>query len=328
MRPRPLPHLPSRVHRPGRGRARATIPFIDLGFVDQAAEALLGAGNGDVIDAIPHLVATLTTDGRVRSINRAGREMVGPIAGEGIADRVPEPWRSRLVREGLPTAMRCGAWQGELSILGVDGAEIPVSQTIVAHRDVRGAPDYLVTFMRDVSERRRFEAQLVYFVDHDRVTGLFNRSRFEEEVERALEAAGRTGAPGSLVVLDIDSFGSINRRAGMRAADELLVGVARELRALEPPAIAARLAGDSFAVLLPGIEASGAARIADGLRRAVAAAAEPASCPATASLGVAGWSARDDDPGELIVRAERALALARERGGDAVAIAGPESRAR
>lgn len=333
---REQPHFPSHLHRGRRGASTAqpatTVGTIDTRFVDDAADAIVRAGRTDVLDAIPHLVATLSPDGRLLSVNRAGREMLGvgtaePPSGVHFAAHVPEPWRDGFVHEVLPAAVRQGVWQGELAILGPDGEDLPIVGTLVAQRDESGALASLVMFARDVSERRRFEAQIVYFVDHDRLTGLYNRSRFHEEVARALRASGSEG-PGAVVVIDVDGFRRVNERIGSGASDDLLADVAGLLRLLPAPAVAARLEGDAFAILLPAADAPEAVGFAERIRHEIAETARTAGCDigVTASAGVALLGGPDDEAGRVIARAERALEEAKRGGGDRARLAGPVRR--
>ena len=93
-----------------------------------------------------------------------------------------------------------------------------------------GEIDGRVWSFRDISERKQFEAQLVHVANHDPLTGLFNRRRFDEELDRQLSEAQRYGTHGALLFLDLDQFKDVNDSRGHRAGDDLLTSLALLLR--------------------------------------------------------------------------------------------------
>jgi len=112
-------------------------------------------------------------------------------------------------------------------------------------------PLHLVTQLQDISERKEMARRLEYVVDHDFLTGLMNRRRFEEELTRETVRATRYGNSGAVLLLDIDNFKDINDTFGHRAGDDVLKGVAGLLRErLRDTDLIARVGGDEFAVLL------------------------------------------------------------------------------
>ena len=117
-----------------------------------------------VLEATTDLVGMADPNGNILYLNQAGRRMTGlgdqPVANLRIA-RFHPPWAYDLIaHQGIPAAIRAGAWSGETALLGPDGREIPVSQVILSHRDTAGRLEYLSTIMRDISDRQRSEAVL------------------------------------------------------------------------------------------------------------------------------------------------------------------------
>ncbi|MBI3940611.1 MAG: GGDEF domain-containing protein [Acidobacteria bacterium] len=107
----------------------------------------------------------------------------------------------------------------------------------------------------EIRARERFEAQLSHLANHDPLTGLFNRRRFEEELAHHLKAAGRYGTRGALLWLDLDGFKGVNDSLGHQAGDRFLVSLARLLeKQVRETDIIARLGGDEFAILSPNID--------------------------------------------------------------------------
>ena len=115
-----------------------------------------------------------------------------------------------------------------------------------------GSPLHFLTQVQDVTERRRYEAELRHMADHDALTGLLNRRAFERELERHVDHVARYGPRGAAVLLDVDLFKNVNDTLGHSAGDQLICKVADALREqVRDGAVIARLGGDEFAVLIP-----------------------------------------------------------------------------
>jgi diguanylate cyclase (GGDEF)-like protein len=105
--------------------------------------------------------------------------------------------------------------------------------------------------------------ELARLANHDLLTGLVNRRRFEDELGARLAETRRYGTSGALLVLDLDRFKPINDEHGHAAGDAMLKAVAATLRAtVRATDIVARLGGDEFAVVLPHTSVEGAATCA------------------------------------------------------------------
>lgn len=121
----------------------------------------------------------------------------------------------------------------------------------------------------------------------DALTGLANRRHFDEMLPRELAAAERTGAPLSLMILDIDHFKRINDEHGHARGDQVIEAIGRLLRKnVRRPSFASRYGGEEFAVLLPNTDAAQAMTLAERLRVLVETEL-PCGLPVTASLGLA-----------------------------------------
>ena len=197
-----------------------------------------------------------------------------------------------------------------------------------------GAQDYLVKgkangdtiarALRHSIERRRSEERLQYMADHDPLTGLLNRRRLEEELDRHAEQVRRYGAEGALLVLDLDHFKHINDSLGHRAGDELIVTVARLLRTrLRSSDFVARLGGDEFALLLPKGGAADARKVAEDLLAAVrehTVLSNGSARRTTASIGIALFDEEGQACGnDALVSADLAMYDAKEAGRDGIA---------
>jgi signal transduction histidine kinase/ActR/RegA family two-component response regulator len=113
------------------------------------------------------------------------------LAGLQIKDVYPD-WATRKVfQDVLPAVMEHGRWQGETALLHRDGHETPVSQMILVHRDEDGKPEYLSTIIRDITDRKKIEAELDKHRHHleilvqERTTALEVAKEFAEAANRA-----------------------------------------------------------------------------------------------------------------------------------------------
>jgi diguanylate cyclase (GGDEF)-like protein/PAS domain S-box-containing protein len=210
---------------------------------------------------------------------------------------------------------------------------VSVHGTLV--RDSDGNPSYILGQIQDITERRQFEDRLQHLVDHDPLTGLFNRRRFEEELDRHVSRTERYGAEGALLVLDLDDFKIVNDTLGHSAGDELIVAVARLLKAqLRDTDVVARLGGDEFAVLLPagGLEEAEAvaAKLVRAVREESIVVGARRSRRITTSVGVAPFGAGDVGGTEMLVNADLAMYEAKEGGRDrySVYVPGAEEQPR
>jgi diguanylate cyclase (GGDEF)-like protein/PAS domain S-box-containing protein len=119
-------------------------------------------------------------------------------------------------------------------------------------RDSTGKPLYCIRQSQDIEERKRYERELGYLVEHDSLTGLLNRGGFVRELTQHMAEARRYGDGGCILFFDLDDFKGVNDTLGHHMGDEVISAVARiVLERLRETDVFARLGGDEFAVLLP-----------------------------------------------------------------------------
>ncbi|HEX9109241.1 MAG TPA: EAL domain-containing protein, partial [Longimicrobiales bacterium] len=187
----------------------------------------------------------------------------------------------------------------------------------------RGATNEVVGYqgtIRDITERKRAEAELRRHALYDSLTQLPNRVFFMERLGRSLErAAVEPAYHFAVLFLDLDRFKVVNDSLGHMAGDEMLEQVARRLEgAVRPGDTVARLGGDEFAVLLYEIqERSDATTVAERIHQRLR---EPHSVQGhevftTASVGIALSSAGYDRPEEILRDADTAMYRAKALGG-------------
>jgi diguanylate cyclase (GGDEF)-like protein len=175
-------------------------------------------------------------------------------------------------------------------------------------------------------ERRALELQLFELANRDALTGLFNRHRFEEELDQFLSRARRYGATGTLLVLDLDRLKPINDALGHATGDEMLRAVAAVLTVrVRDSDVIGRLGGDEFGILLLEASAADAADKADNLRAALAEIrieTPDGHAWTSVSIGVAAVDATNElNCSELLGRADVAMYRAKRAGGNRLALA-------
>ena len=148
----------------------------------------------------------------------------------------------------------------------------------------------------------------------DSLTGLANRSRYDELVEHAFAQARAAGTSLGLLVIDVDHFKQVNDAHGHAVGDRVLEGVAESLRRhLPAQAVASRYGGEEFVVLVPRTDDAALMALAEDLRQAVAASSP--GIPVMASIGFASTAGRAfSDPRGLFRAADEALYAAKRTG--------------
>lgn len=169
-----------------------------------------------------------------------------------------------------------------------------------------------------LEEANKANAAVAHMADHDVLTGLLNRRRFQEELDRWGKYALRYNRSGSLMFIDLDKFKDINDSYGHAAGDEYLLAVADLMKkALRATDYLGRWGGDEFAVLLPETNAAAAREVGDKLIKIlseVPIAVAGHSMHASASIGIATLPEHTTDITELMAFADAAMYKAKEAG--------------
>jgi len=170
--------------------------------------------------------------------------------------------------------------------------------------------------MRDSLAQR--EARIVDLAFRDPLTGLANRTLFNDRLGQAVGLAMRTGHAMSVLLIDLDRFKNVNDVLGHPVGDQLLAQVAtrltRELRRTTDTV--ARIGGDEFAVLLPAQGREGAALVARQLLAALESPVtiEGQTVDVSGSIGIATYPEDGGNPTELMAHADSAMYVAKQTG--------------
>jgi diguanylate cyclase (GGDEF)-like protein/PAS domain S-box-containing protein len=288
----------------------------------------LASDNEEIISAAGEGIFRSDLEGRLTYANPAALEMLGYSLGEVVGQRSHELFHHTRPNGAPYPASECAAgksltegatrritdelfWRKDGSSLAVDYTSTPIR--------VSGRIVGVVTVFDDVTHQRQMKEQLRHQADHDSLTGLFNRRRFEQEVSGQLNYVQRYSRPGALLLMDLDTFKFVNDSYGHPIGDQVLSDVGASLSAtVRGTDVVARLGGDEFAVLLREAGEEEAIAVAKKLIAAIRAGSKPSI---GASVGIAPFDgAGEKTPDELLVAADIALYEAKEMGGGATVL--------
>jgi diguanylate cyclase (GGDEF)-like protein len=171
-------------------------------------------------------------------------------------------------------------------------------------------------WMRKLSRLNRELARLSVT---DRLTGIYNRMKLDEALAAEIQRCRRYDQALAIVLLDIDHFKRINDTYGHQAGDRALIDIAHLLsEGSRETDVVGRWGGEEFMIVLPHTDLAGAGRLAEKMRTTIAAHEFSGIGQQTASFGVAAYRI-DDQPNDLVARADAALYEAKHAGRNRVA---------
>ena len=228
---------------------------------------------GSAFRSAPTGLALTTIDGVLASVNTAMSSLLGrteeEVRGTSLFELI-HPDDVSVVREArrILQAEPSRPTRYECRLVRADGSAVPV-QVITSWVEAasHGDPTYVVKVVEDITDRKAREAALLHQALHDPLTGLPNRVLFDDRLRHALDRGRREHTPTCVLIVDLDSFKSVNDVHGHRAGDRVLTAFADGLRSvLRASDTAARLGGDEFAVACENTERADAEQLARRLR--------------------------------------------------------------
>jgi diguanylate cyclase (GGDEF)-like protein/PAS domain S-box-containing protein len=282
-------------------------------------------------DDAPIGMALVDLEGRFTRVNaalcdlleRSAEELLGRTFQELTA---PEDLDLDLEHRHRLAAGEIPHYAMEKRYLAPDGGRIWTQLSVSPLRDADGNPEGYISQIQDIGERRRMQDALQHLADHDMLSGLWNRRRFEEQLRREIAHARRYGASTALLLFDLDGLKHVNDTFGHQCGDQLIRAVSRAVRGrLRETDAVARIGGDEFAILLASVDAAaaiGVARKICATVRELDVTHDGATFSTTTSVGVAMIEPGVDDAQALLAAADRAMYAAKAAGGDGVSAAG------
>jgi len=289
-----------------------------------------------VVEQIPAIVYTDVVDDAMSTIYVSPQieELLGISPEEYIAD--PDLWVKQLHPDDREHALQSyleGRTSGEpfsfeYRLLARDRRVVWFRDSAVVGNDRAGSPAFVHGVMFDITDRKNAEEQVAFLAYHDNLTGLPNRTMFEELLGLGLARARRHDLSVAVLCIDVDDFKLVNESLGYEAGDALLRAVADRLReATRETDLVARQGGDEFLLLLadieggsvPGFEGtdgailvveSVAARIHESLRAPFNVAGT--ELYVSASIGISMFPHDADDASSLLKNADAAMYQSRK----------------
>ncbi|MDO8774216.1 MAG: EAL domain-containing protein [Burkholderiaceae bacterium] len=275
------------------------------------------------LDAAPDGVLWVDHTGHILMINPAMETLTGYCASELVGQNVdiflPEHLRPRHAESmrGYFTAPHARAMGlMDLKLLRRDGQLLPVDISLGHWEDEETR--HAIAYVRDLTERKKFEESLRYQITHDELTGLPNRWLFRLQLSQALVRAGRTKLHVAVLFIDLDYFKTVNDSFGHATGDALLVQVGTRIRSvLRENDTLARLGGDEFAILLADLaDVDEAVSVATKLLLSLQASyrLQDQDVYSGASLGLAFYPDDAQDSDNLLRYADMAMYQAKQAG--------------
>ncbi len=267
---------------PDQGRALRVIAVRDIRELKRTQQALFEEKERLMVTlkSIGEAVIVTDIEGRLQYLNPVAESLLGRSEAQVRGEKLPDLCRIVDEARGLaPLDLARSCLKQNIIINSKsncvlhrhDGQEFIIEYSTGPIRNHDGGVIGVVLALRDVTEMRQLEQQLIYQARHDTLTGLMNRHQFERRLEAALETAKTNKSQHVLCYFDLDQFKVVNDTCGHVAGDQMLAQIA----ALISPRVrsgdtVARLGGDEFGVLLDDCPRSMAFEIAEMLRQVVA----------------------------------------------------------
>lgn len=233
-------------------------------------------------------------------------------SGRHSAEFLQQMWR---------TLEQDGEWRGEVINRRKNGDEFPEWLTISLVRNEAGRVTNHVAVFSDLTARRKIEARVDFLAHYDSLTALPNRDHFSKRLAAMIEEARGQGKRVAVIYFDLDRFKLVNETVGHVAADQLLVEVASRLVAEAKSKLdVARLGGDQFALMIPGVDTT--AQAAQFVQKLQSRIGQPflnfleEEIHISASVGISVFPDDGDDAESLVRNADSAMYGAIEDGGN------------
>jgi len=288
-------------------------------YVEQNEKLKLAAS---VFDNTEEAIIITNADKKAISINKAFSKIYGytlsEIEGENLKILHSGTHDTHFYKQMWNSIENEDLWQGKIINKTKCGLYIPIWSTIKAIKDTTGNVINYIAVQTDLREIESVQEKIDYLAYHDQLTGLYNRTHFEEYLEHALTIAKRKQENLTLFFIDLDRFKVINDTLGHDIGDKVLIEIAKRLKdTLRESDFISRWGGDEFVVILentatPAVSAKIASHIIMAVKEPIQVGSH--SLSTTASVGIALYPQNGDNANSLVKHADSAMYLAKDKG--------------
>ncbi len=271
------------------------------------------------------IVIVNPADGVIKETNNAITELlgykVGELEGEYFYKILSETENSRIKKWYEVFLVEGTGTLSDVQVIKRDGT--------IIHCDISGArvitdiDDNIFLILKDITERKRMEDDLIEVAQKDELTGLFNKRSFEMQIEWAIKSAEETYTNYALLMIDVDNFKNCNDTYGHTVGDQVLSNLGKIIaRCIRGSDSGFRFGGDEFAVVLCGTESSISIKVAERIQMQFA---KTETYGTSLSIGIAQFKI-GMTVGEFISLADRALYEAKRQGKNTVFCINPDDK--
>lgn len=330
---RPMARTAQALRREAAGQADVQVPEttlvetqdLALAFNDMRKQVRVRQQRLEtILDNAAEGILTFDEHGIIETFNLAAERLFGysqaEVCGKAInflimpeTTETREQYLEHFLRVELA---RLIGHEGEITGRHKDGTRFPMALKL-SQIMLEGRRMY-TGLVSDITERKQMFERLKAMAEHDGLTGLYNRTYFNEELERLVARVRRQGQTCALLYIDLDNFKYVNDTLGHAAGDRLLIDVANILtKRARKSDLVARLGGDEFSVLLYDTPVDQVENVAESFRDALSRfsfnyGGEHAAVGCT--IGVSIISAESTTAPEVMAQADVACHLAKHAG--------------
>ena len=323
---------------------RFGVTFMDISELKRADTALRDseARNRAINQSAYDAIITSDSVGHIVGWNLGAQRIFGYTESEAmnqpVTQLIPERYRAQhlagMDRIGSGAEAHVIGKTVELPGLHQDGSEFLLELSLAKWETTEGW--FATAIVRDITERKNAEREIVRLAFSDPLTGLPNRRLLMDRLRQALAVSARHQSQGALLMVDLDNFKDVNDVLGHEQGDLVLQQIAQRLGScIREGDTVARLGADEFVVLLAQLdqnplEAAMEAEVVGN--KVLDALKQPyqlngSEMPCTASIGVTLFGAQHEDTVEPLKRAELAMFQAKDRGRNTLRFFDPKMQA-